>query len=88
MLNATHTWNTSIVQDGGTIRFLDGDQLVYTAHTPGEAEAYLYGCFIAPFHGDSLETITRDVEGGKSDEAFGDDALELIARERRSRRSN
>ena len=57
-------WNLTMVEHNGNIRIISGDQLVFTAHSPEEAEAFLAGCFLATFMGNSLQHIQDEVQKG------------------------
>ena len=83
LLNATHTWNLSRVDEEDAILVLDGDQILSSSRTPEDVESFLCGCFIATFHGNSLETIRQDIAQGKYRNVYGEDALDLVEGDRR-----
>jgi hypothetical protein len=60
LLNKTNSWNLSIIKEADLIYLLDGDQIQFIARSEQEAEAFLAGCFLTTFSGNSLETIYKE----------------------------
>ncbi|MCC6626115.1 MAG: hypothetical protein IT340_01810 [Chloroflexi bacterium] len=61
LLNASGTWNISLFERDDRTDVATGDQLVFSASTQQEVEAFLAGCFIATYDGASLDAIMRDL---------------------------
>lgn len=85
MLNASHIWHTWLTMDEGGIDVIDGDQLMFTAHTLGEAEAFLAGCFLATYLGKDLKQIRQEL-ADRYEHLSSSEAVEEWERERYSRR--
>ena len=84
LLNASHIWHTWLRVDEGGIDVIDGDQLMFTAHTQGEAEAFLAGCFLATYLGQDLKQIKQEI-ADRYEQLSSSEAVEEWERERNSR---
>jgi hypothetical protein len=55
------TWNITLVEQGMITKIVEGDQLMFTANSKAEAEAFLHACFISTFWGNSVETVRQEL---------------------------
>ncbi len=85
LLNASHIWHTWLTVDEGGIDVIDGDQLMFTAQTQGEAEAFLAGCFLATYLGKDLKQIKQEI-ADRYAHLSSSEAVEQWERERHSHR--
>ena len=86
LLNASHVWHTSLRVDEGGTYVIDGDQLMFTAQTHGEAKAFLAGCFLATYFGRDLKEIKQEI-ADRYEHLSSSEAAEELEREQRSRRN-
>ena len=54
LINASDQYNLRLSEQNGEVDLVFGDQLLFTAYTQQEAEAFLAGFFPSTFSGNSL----------------------------------
>lgn len=86
LLNASRTFNLSIVERPGRVVILDGDQAQYAADTPGEVAAYLAALFLEAYLGRPLETIQCEIAACRFAGMDADEACAELQRARQSPR--
>jgi hypothetical protein len=88
LLNASRLWNLTILR-GEFIRLIDGDQLMFKTSNEEEAKAFLAGCFLGTYYGNTLHTIQEMAESGKySIDREWDDIMAENHTERREHHNN
>jgi hypothetical protein len=86
LLNASRMWNLTISANNGRFYLVDGDQLMYTAESEAELQAFLAGCFLATFMGNSETDIRQQFETGRfHQDRDWDDIKAEVERERKDR---
>jgi len=85
LLNASGSWNLTLVEQQNRFYLYDGDQVQFVANTEGEAEAFLAGCFLTQYQGKDLAAILADLAGKGLPGMTHDQVVQEITKQRQDR---